>query len=67
MYNVETMINDGRQAIRRNPQRDATAQELRVIRDGGKGDEWETINRAYLFGVALGVRIAEAERRRPHE
>jgi hypothetical protein len=63
MYNTQKMIEAGAQALKRNPKRDATAREFREIRDNG-GDEWGGIVDAYLFGVAVGMRIAEAERKR---
>lgn len=63
MYNTQKMIEAGAQALKRNPKRDATAREFREIRDNG-GDEWGGIVDAYLFGVAVGMRISEAERKR---
>lgn len=60
MYNTQKMIEAGTQALKRNPKRDATARELREIRGNG-GDEWGGIVDAYLFGVAVGMRIEKAE------
>lgn len=64
MYNTQAMIETGAQALRRNPKRDATAWEFKTIRDNCGGGEWDSMTDAYLFGVAVGMRIAEAERKR---
>ena len=63
MYNTQKMIEAGTQALKRSPKRDATAREFREIRDHG-GDEWDGMIDSYLFGVAVGMRIAKAEQQR---
>ena len=63
MYNTQKMIEAGTQTLKRNPKRDATAREFREIRDHG-GDEWDGMIDSYLFGVAVGMRIAKAEQQR---
>ena len=61
MYNTGKMIETGRQAIRRNPNRDATSAELFRDIPGMTPDKYEQLENAFLFGVAVGMRIAGAE------
>ena len=62
MYNTQKMIETGRQALKANPRRDATAWEFKQIIDSS-GGKWDGITNIYLFGVAVGMRIAAAGQR----
>ena len=61
MYNTEKMIRAGRAAIGRNPQRDITAAEIMQLKEQA-ADNWQLAENSFLLGVAVGMRIAEAER-----
>ena len=62
MYNTQQRIEDGREAMKRNPARDITAFEVHAIREAA-GDEYEFGESMFLFGVAVGMRIAKQEAR----
>lgn len=64
MYNTQKMITTGRETMQRHPARDLTAFELHTIREQAGGDEYLFAENAFMFGVAVGMRIAEAERKR---
>lgn len=60
MYNTQKMIETGREALKRNPARDVTAKELYYDLPQTTPDRYEQLENAFLFGVAVGMRIAEA-------
>lgn len=60
MYNTDKLIEAGRAAIGRNPNRDLTCYELRQLRDKSE-DQYQFGTDCYLAGVAIGMRIAAAE------
>lgn len=65
-YNISKMIASGREIMANNPQRDITATEMKNIRDTDP-DVYAQIENAFLFGVALGVRIGNAKRGEANE
>lgn len=63
MYNVEQMIAEGQAAIKRHPRRGASVADIMALTSDNY-DRWERTDRLYLFGIALGMRIAKAEQRK---
>ena len=61
-YNIQKMITSGRDIMANNPKREITLIEIARIRESNP-DVYVQIENAFLFGVALGVRISKAERR----
>ena len=55
-YNISKMITSGREIMANNPKRDITLIDMARIRDTDP-DVYIQIENAFLFGVALGVRI----------
>lgn len=58
-YNISKMITSGREIMANNPKRDITLIDMARIRDTDT-DVYIQIENAFLFGVALGVRIGNA-------
>ena len=65
-YNVRKMITSGRKIMANNPKREITLIEIARIRESNP-DVYVQIENAFLFGVALGVRISKAEGGNSHE
>ena len=61
-YNIQKMITSGRDIMANNPKREITLIDIARIRESNP-DVYVQIENAFLFGVALGVRISKAERR----
>ena len=61
-YNIQKMITSGREIMANNPKREITLFDIVRIRESNP-DVYVQIENAFLFGVALGVRISKAERR----
>lgn len=61
-YNIQKMITSGRDIMANNPKREITLIDIARIRESNP-DVYVQIENAFLFGVALGVRIGKAERR----
>ena len=59
-YNVSKMITSGREIMANNPKRDLTLIDVSRILDSTP-DTYFQIEHAFLFGVAVGVRISKAE------
>ena len=62
MRDIEKMIAEGNQAAC-DSRHDATAGEFMAMADGIT-DDYEAMNKAYLFGVAVGLRIAREKKGR---
>ena len=60
MYNTQQRIEEGREAMRRNPARDITAFELYKVHEEA-GDPFKFGEDMFLFGVAVGMRLAREE------
>lgn len=60
-YNISKMITSGREIMANNPKRDITLIDMARIRDTDT-DVYIQLNNAFLFGVALGVRIGNVKR-----
>ena len=60
MYNTEVMIEAGRLTMEQNADKDITLRDFEELRAAG-GDQWESMERAFLFGVALGCRLTAAQ------
>ena len=65
-YNVQKMITSGREIMANNPKRDITLIDMARIHESDP-DTYVQIENAFLFGVALGVRIGKAEGGRSDE
>ncbi len=65
-YNISKMITSGREIMANNPKRDITLIDMARIRDTDP-DVYIQIENAFLFGVALGVRIGNAKRGETNE
>ncbi len=65
-YNIQKMITSGREIMANNPHRDITAKEIISIINNAS-DLYIQFENAFLFGVALGVRIGKAEGGRADE
>ena len=65
-YNISKMITSGREIMANNPKRDITLIDIARIRDTDP-DVYIQIENAFLFGVALGVRICNAKRGETNE
>lgn len=63
MYNLEKMIETGREALKRNPRYNIGSHDFRVLTSDGY-DRWTRSENCYLFGIALGMRIAKAEQKK---
>ena len=59
-YNIKKMITSGRDIMANNPKREITLIDIARIRESNP-DVYVQIENAFLFGVALGVRIGKAE------
>lgn len=59
MYNTEGMIEAGRLTMEQNADKDLTLKDFNELRIAG--DQWESMERAFLFGVALGCRLTAAQ------
>lgn len=59
-YNIRKMITSGRDIMANNPKREITLIDIVRIRESNP-DVYVQIENAFLFGVALGVRIGKAE------
>ena len=62
VYTTQKRIDEGRQTMRRHPQRDLTAGEVREIKEQA-ADVYEFGNNMFLLGVAIGARITQQEGR----
>ena len=60
MRDIEKMITEGSQAAC-DSRHDASAAEFMAMGDGIT-DKFEAMNNAYLFGVAVGLRIAREKK-----
>ena len=58
--NVELMKLDARKALERHPRIDAKSHTIAQIVNESE-DKWSQANSVYLFGVAIGMRLAKAE------
>lgn len=58
MYNTQKMIETGRAIMRDNPNRDITVYELKAAKEQAGDDEYLFAENTFLFGVAVGMRIA---------
>ncbi len=65
-YNIQKMITSGREIMANNPKREITLFDIVRIRESNP-DVYVQIENAFLFGVALGVRISKAEGGNSHE
>ena len=63
MYNTQEMIKTGRETMQRHPARDLTAFEFKTMKEQAAGDEYLFAENSFLFGLAVGMRIAAAEQR----
>ena len=59
-YNIQKMITSGRDVMANNPKREISLIDIARIRESNP-DVYVQIENAFLFGVALGVRIGKAE------
>ena len=59
-YNIQKMITSGRDVMANNPKREISLIDRARIRESNP-DVYVQIENAFLFGVALGVRIGKAE------
>lgn len=62
MYNTQKMIKTGREIMEQNPARELTAREFMAMKEQAAGDEYLFAENSFLFGVAVGMRIAAAEK-----
>ena len=60
-YNVEKMIETGRDIMKSNPKRDLGALEFAQLNERNPLDKFGMASDAYLVGVAIGMRIAKAD------
>lgn len=63
MYNIERMIKTGQDAIEQNPRRDIGGVEMRTLHDMANGDEYQLARDSFFVGVAVGMRIAAAQKK----
>ena len=62
-YNLEKLIEDGRQTLLKNSRRDLSLLEYQQLSNISE-DKYETTSAAFCAGVAVGLRMAKAENRR---
>ena len=58
MYNTQKMIKTEKKAIESNPDMDVRVRDFQQIKAGANGSEYEAMSSAFLFGVAVGMKLA---------
>lgn len=62
MYNLEKQVEIGGKIMKQNEKRDLRLVDFIAANDLSGGDKYELASNMFLIGVAIGHRIAEAER-----
>ncbi len=62
-YNLEKLIEEGRQTLLKNSRRDLSLLDYQQLANISE-DKYETTSAAFCSGVAVGMKIAKAEQRR---